>query len=440
MKVLQAPFCFYPDPVGGTEVYVAALGRCLRDRGIETVVVAPAQQEKRYVHEGQPVRRLPIRMVVPDLRALYGRGDEETGRAFGKILDEERPHIVHLHAFCRGLDLRALEQAKKRNIPFLFTLHTPDLICQRGTLMRWGKEACDGKLRRGLCARCTLQKLGLPRPVADAVGCTPISIGETLEKSGLSGSLWTALRMRQLTSIRHSAARAFLAGADRLVAVSDWGREVLIRNGVPPGKVMVSRHGLILKPERTPEIEGETSRAAAPRVIFLGRMDPTKGPHVLIEALRRAPALELTLDLYGIVQNAFDAAYLERLKKRSQGDRRVVFHLSVRSDEVISLLKEYDLLAVPSQWLETGPMVVLEAFAAGIPVLGSRLGGLCELVQEGVNGMLVEPGSPGAWAGALEKLCADQNQLAKLRQGIRPPRSMTAVADEMKTLYEEVLS
>lgn len=440
MKILQAPFCFYPDPVGGTEIYVAALGRCLRDRGIDTVVVAPSPQEKSYVHEGQPVRRLPIRMKVPDLRMLYGLGDEKTAQAFGKILDEERPQIVHLHAFCRGLDLGALQESKKRGIPFVYTYHTPDLICQRGTLMRWGKEACDGKLRVGLCARCTLQKLGLPRPLADAVGCVPVALGEKLEKTGLSGSVWTALRMRRLTSLRHSAARAFLAGADRLVAVSDWGREVLIRNGVPPAKVRVSRHGLILKQEPTLETKRKTPRAGAPRVVFLGRMDPTKGPHILIEALRGAPALELTLDLYGIVQNAFDAAYLERLKRRAQGDRRVTFHPSVRSDEVIPLLEEYDLLAVPSQWLETGPMVVLEAFAAGIPVLGSRLGGLRELVRDGVNGMLVEPSSPRAWAGALEKLCADQNQLAGLRQGIRPPRSMAAVADEMKMLYEEVLS
>ncbi len=75
-------------------------------------------------------------------------------------------------------------------------------------------------------------------------------------------------------------------------------------------------------------------------------------------------------------------------------------------------MQRYDVLAVPSQWLETGPLVVMEAFAAGVPVLGSNLGGIGELVTSGVDGLLVEPASIVAWRTALEALCRDRELLS----------------------------
>jgi glycosyltransferase involved in cell wall biosynthesis len=102
-------------------------------------------------------------------------------------------------------------------------------------------------------------------------------------------------------------------------------------------------------------------------------------------------------------------------------------------------MKEYDLLAVPSQWLETGPMVVLEAFAASIPVMGSNLGGIAELVQDNVNGILVEASSINAWANELEQLCDHRDNLEQLKSGISPPQMMKVVAEKMNVLYRNIL-
>jgi len=99
-------------------------------------------------------------------------------------------------------------------------------------------------------------------------------------------------------------------------------------------------------------------------------------------------------------------------------------------------MKQYDLLAVPSQWLETGPMVVLEAFAAGIPVMGSNLGGIAELVQHHVNGILVEASSINAWANELEQLCEHRDNLEQLKRGISPPQMMKVVAEKMNLIYQ----
>ena len=75
MKVIQVPFCFYPDPVGGTEVYVEALCRYLQKRGVQSVVAAPGQEDASYAHQGLPVRRFAIAEKVKDVGDLYGEGD-----------------------------------------------------------------------------------------------------------------------------------------------------------------------------------------------------------------------------------------------------------------------------------------------------------------------------------------------------------------------------
>jgi glycosyltransferase involved in cell wall biosynthesis len=79
--------------------------------------------------------------------------------------------------------------------------------------------------------------------------------------------------------------------------------------------------------------------------------------------------------------------------------------------------------------------VVLEAFAVKIPVVGSKLGGIAELIEHEVNGLLVEPDSPEAWCRTFRRFLEDRGLLAQLQAGIRPPRGMQEVAEEMLALY-----
>src|SRR6202034_1505548 len=132
---------------------------------------------------------------------------------------------------------------------------------------------------------------------------------------------------------------------------------------------------------------------------------------------------------YGVVQGEAGASYLRRLKRLAAADTRIAFHDPIPAQDVVARLSEYDLIAVPSQWLETGPRVILEAFAAGIPVIGSNLGGIAELVQHGTNGWLVEPRSVEAWAVALRSVCQPDHVL-RHRCGVRAPLGVRAVADE----------
>jgi glycosyltransferase involved in cell wall biosynthesis len=174
------------------------------------------------------------------------------------------------------------------------------------------------------------------------------------------------------------------------------------------------------------------------RLAYVGRLHPTKGVHVVVRALADNPDLPVRLDVYGIAQDADGARYRDELVALGGSDPRIQFHRPVASDSVVDLLASYDATVVPSQWLETGPLTVLESFAAGTPVIGSNLGGVAELVSHDRDGWLVRHADTEAWALALRRLASDRVLVDRLRAGVRPPRSTGDVAREMAALYEAI--
>lgn len=437
MKILHVPFCYYPDAVGGTEVYVEALAHFQKGQGIEALIAAPGAENGAYVHDGQTVFRFKTSSML-DLRDLYGNGDVEAATSFSEILKRTRPDAVHLHAFTSGVSIRLVRSAHQQEIPVVFTYHTPTVTCCRGTLLVWGKDLCEGRLDARQCARCTLHGHGLSKAASWLVGGLSPEVGNCLAGMGLSGGVWTAIRTSELVALRHSAVRMLFSEVDHVVAVCEWVKALLTSNGVDAQKITLSRQGLSRPVERA-AAERQGFRPPL-RIAFLGRIDAVKGLGILIEALQRAPKLPVVLDIFAVVQGQAGERLKLQLSEQVKCDPRIRFRAPLAAAQVVERLREYDALAVPSQWMETGPLVVYEAFAAGIPVIGSRLGGIAELVRDEENGLLVEASSPEAWAAALSRLVDDPNLLPKLKSGIKPVRTMLDVAKEMGPVYESVLT
>ncbi|HEY0303517.1 MAG TPA: glycosyltransferase, partial [Longimicrobiales bacterium] len=217
-------------------------------------------------------------------------------------------------------------------------------------------------------------------------------------------------------------------------APAEWALELLRRLQVPDEKLTLSRQGIRV-PAALTVVRGAADRL---RVVYVGRVEPAKGVHLLTRALHALPHLPIELHVYGVVQGDAHASYRRDLREDAARDPRVQLHEPVAPDDVVATIAPYDVLAAPSEQFETGPLVVLEAFAAGLPVIGTRLGGIAELVEDGVNGLLVGRSSNGAWAEAFERLAEDPALLARLRQGVRRPRSIEAVADDMAAVYRKV--
>ena len=352
MKVLHIPFCFYPDPVGGTEVYVEALALHQQEKGLQTVIAVPGQKQEFYSHKGLSVHRFVVSDHVHDLSDLYGKGIAGGAEAFDEILVKEIPDLIHLHAFTPGLSLGILEKAKARRIPVVFTYHTPTVSCQRGTLLRWGTDICDGWLEVRTCGGCTLQGLGVPRTISAVLGRVPPAWGRRIGTANLSGGAWTALRMTSLLQQRFETFQSFMDEVDRVVVPCLWARAVLARNGVTSAKISVSRQGLTRtsSPAAASEaLGGGGKNEDVLKMAYLGRLEPSKGVDILIRAMMLSKDLKVHLDIYGITQDETPNSYINRLKRLARSDSRIAFRAPVAHAQVHSLLRTYDLLAVPSQ-------------------------------------------------------------------------------------------
>ncbi|MFQ3678897.1 MAG: glycosyltransferase [Pseudanabaenaceae cyanobacterium] len=429
MKVLHVPYVFHPDPVGGTEVYVQNLIRALRPLGCTGAIAAPGSATIHYLWQDLPVYRYGLN-PHPKPSEIYGPGDTMSLPAWREILQTVQPAIVHFHALTAGVSLRHVRVAKELGLPVVFTYHTPTVSCQRGTLLRWGKEICGGDLAVSPCGACALQGLGVPQPLAQVLARLPGALTQGLpDRRGV----WTALKFRGLATQRQQVFRAMMQEATAIVAVCRWAQEVLIVNGVPPQKIALCRQGFA---GAVPTLEPK-SLGPSLAIACLGRFDPVKGMDVLIQAWQRMPQVPATLDIYGVGNPTYGAT----LRALAAHDSRIAFRAPVPPEQVGPTLARYDLLAVPSQWLETGPLVVYEAFAAGVPVVGSGLGGIAELVTPEQDGVLVSHyADPVAWARVLTALALDRDRRERLRAGVRSPRTMKDVAIEMVALYESLLA
>jgi glycosyltransferase involved in cell wall biosynthesis len=441
MKVLHVPFCYYPDPVGGTEVYVASLARVQQARGYEVAIAAPDGQSRDYFHDGLPVHRFGVAGKI-DLRQLYG-GDPTAAANFEDVLDRFRPEVLHLHAFTSAVSVLLAQSARSRKIPVVFTYHTPTVTCCRGTMLEWGNRVCDGEMRVKRCARCTLHGKGVPKAAGWLLGSLPETFGGIAGTVGFGGGIRTALRTTELVGIRHAAVKRFLSEeSDHIFAVCEWVRAVLVANGIPPGKITLSRQGSpypLLRPESD---AGAPSREPSQpiRFAFFGRLDPVKGLKVLIDALAMLPDIELRLDVFAVVQGEEAMQQQRILIEQARADRRIEFRAPVDATEVAERLRGYDALVVPSQWLESGPLVIYEAFAAGIPVVGSALGGIGELVRNGETGLLIDPPeSVAAWADGIRRLVGEPGLMRKLKAAPKPIRTAEDAADDASKAYSALL-
>ncbi len=430
MKILHVPFGYYPDAVGGTEIYVATLAHALTAIGTVNVIAAPGSESTHYQHADLDVFRYAITPHLTDLDALYGTGDPVAEASFAAVLDHVQPDVVHLHALTSAISLRTVRACQQRHLPVVFTYHTPTVTCMRGTLLRWGTELCAGEMDTRLCTQCLLHKHGIRPPFNTLIAALPPALTDWAR--GRQGGIWTALQMHRLVDIRHTTTHEFLHAVDQIVVLCRWTQDLLLANGLPADKLHVSPHGLAANQPVSGTAADVPARPL--KLAYLGRLDPVKGVDVVVRAVRDLPTAPIQLDIYGVTQPG-NEAYYEQLRALAGDDARINFCPPLPNAEIVRTLRQYHALVVPSQVLETGPLVVLEAFAAGIPVIGSNLGGIAELVTPGVDGLLVDPASVSAWQGVFQQLLAAPHLLMALRANVHRPRRMADVAQEMRLIY-----
>ncbi len=429
MKVAHVSTYCHLGSRGGTERYLCDLAAGLEQLGWGNVVfwmhTDPDAAPRAAPGDPLPVLALPrspMRVDAPPAD-LAARAEA--------ALEVWKPDVLHFHSWGRSEHVLA-ELAQRRGLPIVFTYHSPAWTCRRETLLRWGGEPCDGEVRTLRCSACKLQERLGSAPWAGWAGAL---LSAAVGPLAGHGTLRRRVAFTADTALYRRDLREFLGACRCVVACAEWSLPVLAANGA-------RAEALLHLPQGVPSgFAPPVGVRVMPReftVGYIGRMMDIKGIHLLVEAFRAVEDPDARLRVYGWSEAPDLRAYGQHLRRLAGDDPRIVFVPEQPPSAMPAAYASLSLLAIPSVWMETGPLTLLEALQGGLPVYASSRMGQRGLVAR--YGRVVEPNTPAAWAAALREACrlhrAGAWQPVHLQE---PLLTMEDVAARMAVACREVL-
>jgi glycosyltransferase involved in cell wall biosynthesis len=322
-----------------------------------------------------------------DNRAIRGRGaglacrtiwNHDTYRAVLRLLRVERPDVVHCHNIFPLLSPSLYYAAARQGVPVVQTLHNYRLLCPGGFFLK------DDHL----CEVCSTRLLAWP----------------AVRKRCYRGSL-AATSVAAATIAVHRAWGTWRNCVSLYCAPSAFCRNKFIEAGFPEGDIVVKTN-FVRATCKPPSAPGDY-------VLFVGRLSREKGIETLLQAWSASEG-RLPLKIAG------DGPLKDFVLERARSNSHVHFLGKVDAAEVARLMRGARCLVVPSLWYEVSSRVAIEAYAAGTPVIGSRLGALEEIVAGAPGGVGFEAGNVAELRSCIERLCQmDDSGLLALRSGAR---------------------
>ena len=420
MKILLVTEYFYPQSSGGTELYVYNLATSLQKHQHEVIVLSLFNGEKKV----ETYKGINIVYILfnQDFRTEVINGEEPADNlaSFKDTICKINADVIHFHTLTTSIGADHITAAKEAGFKTVLTSHIASHTCIRGNLMRMGKFVCDGKVEEQKCLSCYLQSHHIPKLLS-------YFSASVIRTTGLPKNLSKVVshKKRELQKLQNSL--------NQLVVVSNWQREVFIKNGFNPQQLNLCRQAVEVF--KTPSA---TKKDPNKLILgFIGRITAVKGLHVLLSSLKNISTKNLELRIAAIPTET-EIDYYHRQKQQAENLLNVVWIENLPNEKVGGFLQELDILCVPSQLLETGPFVVYEALAQGVPVLGSNLGGIAELILEGKNGWLF-PHQDEQYLSILIASFIIQKTEGKLLNNIEPiNRCVNKLAEEMLGIYAKL--
>jgi len=446
MRVLFVVHGFPPESTGGTEIYASELAQALWRRGHELIVLTREARTDLPEYRVHRDRAGEIQVIRVNNTFRHAASFEQTYRnttidaIAGALLDEEKPDVVHVHHLT-CLSTGIVGECVSRAVPVVLTLNDYWLFCHRGQLLDLDLERCPGP-EPNRCATCAglaassqpavhlaarslrVLQQHAPQALADAQRRLVSHFSRRLVPA--SAAAETARRLEHVQTVCDAATR--------ILAPSNTLLEQFVRFGIARSRMQVQQQGIDVRP-----FAGVTHQASAKlRIGFVGSLMASKAPHVLLEAAAGLPRERVSLTIAGgLAPYHGDDSYASRVRPLlTSGD--VEWLGGVPHDKVPSILASLDVLVVPSVWIENAPFVIKEAFAAGLPVVASNLGGMAEMVSDGRDGLLFTAGDSADLRRVLGRLLEEPGLLDRLREAVPRVKSIDEDAAWTAALYEEV--
>ncbi len=433
MRIVLPVHHFLPRYTAGAELYTYRLARWLQRHGrlVEVVAVESVEHETtgelRVVSDtcdGIPVHRLHFNLEAGEHSWEYD--NRLIGEWFARYLEHTRPDLVHFQAGYL-IGIAPLRAAVAAGVPTVLTLHDYWFICPRFTLLRGDGALCravpDDPAGCAWCLQLDRRRFRVPEQMTGGM------LGRVALRSGFDPG-------RAHIAARRNTVLPALTWPDAVIAPSRFLADQ-VRAFVPSERLHISRPGLDLAPftHRLRRNDDDVIRIG-----FIGQIAPHKGVHLLIAAFQQLQARSGRIELHIYGGLTANPAYVTRLRRLAGSDPRIRFHGRIDNAAVPATLAALDVAVVPSTWYENSPLSILEAHAAGTPVITAALGGMAELVRDGVDGLHFQPNDVRDLRRVLQRLIDEPDLLPRLRSGIQQPRSIDDEMAQILAIYDDVIA
>ena len=439
MKIFQVLNHFLPDQTAGTEVYVCALSKQLQKKGIEVKIIIPNYGNaisELYIYDGLQVFKFAETSTV-DRALIMGHRDADGLSFFTKFIEEQRPDIVHFHelAGSNGISLKHVMAAKKIGAHVLFTFHLAGYSCKTGTLIYKDRNFCNGKIDINKCGNCYLQHKGYGRLKALLNPISQLLYLANWDTTKWNSKIGTGLGTSFLIANQKKNFHLLIDQCDKVIVLTKFFEQVLLLNDVSKAKIKFIPQALAHSFKK--EATKPSVKVGSPlRLMFLGRISSLKGLHLLIDAILDLPKTDVVLDIYGQTGNV---EYEQTLKQKSQHFNNITWCGKLEPRSVLHTMHKYDVLCLCSTICEMSPLVIQEAFAAGIPVLASNVYGNAEQITHGKNGWLFKFNDSNDLREKISSLVQNPSLLSEVKKNIGPVKSFETVGEEHQLLYTQIL-
>ncbi len=319
-------------------------------------------------------------------------------------IEQFDPDVVHVHTPFPIQSPAVFRVAHRLGRPTVTTVHGYRYSCVGGLCLRDGQP----------CEDCVGSRLKLA------------GVRHRCYHNSFAGS--TALTV---SLVGHRAIGTFARHVDRFIALTDFARDLLVRDGIPAEHVVV-------KPNAAPDPgEPVASSERGGYALFVGRLAEEKGIRTMLEAWRRMPAdHHLYVAGDGPLRDLVDTAARDNPSVRALGwcDAEQVEQLQARAS----------ITLVPSEWYEAAPLVIVQALAAGTPVLTTDLPNLCDSLVENGAGATFRRGDSTNLAEAAQELLTDDDQRLQMGRRARAlyerQHTLEGAVAALEAIYRSVMA
>jgi glycosyltransferase involved in cell wall biosynthesis len=331
---------------------------------------------------GHKVMRYEVRNDAIRSQSLAGTAartfwNHKEYKKLREVMRRDRPQLVHVHNTFPLISPAIYYAARAEQVPVVQTLHNYRLLCPAATLFRNGE----------VCHECTGKRIPWP---AVKHACYHQSTGGSAVVAGMLSV--------------HRALGTWNRMVDAYIALTQFSRDLFVKAGFPA-------HKMFVKPNFT-ENPSLAWRPAGGGAVYAGRLTPEKGIETLLDAWRQLGGT-VPLRIVG------DGPLADQVKAFAAEIPNVTYEGWVDRARLKEIFQESSFLVVPSTWYEVFGLNVLEAYACGLPVIASRIGGLAEIVHDGQTGLQFAPGDSAGLAAKVRWAVSHSAEWERMRRQAR---------------------